>query len=624
MPTITRHTKPKEPLVQQNTTLRMTVGQAILKYLSVQQTELINGSLSSLCGGIFGIFGHGNVTGLGEAIYQYRNLLPYFRGQNEQSMAHAAIAFAKTFRCRRMMAVTSSIGPGATNMLTAAATAHVNRLPVLFLPGDIFASRLPDPVLQQLENFSSPLDSVNDCFRPVSRYFDRITRPEQLLQTLPRAIQTLTNPAQCGPVTLCLPQDVQTEAYDFPSEFFEPKIHYLMRPEGDKRQFFQAYQMIKSSKKPLIIAGGGVHYSGATQALSELSLKLGIPVAETQAGKGALAWDAAFNLGGIGVTGSSAANAIAKEADLIICIGTRLSDFTTASRTLFENPEAKFMNINTCHWDAFKHTSFPLICDAKRAIVKITRNLARHSTSDEYKDRCRSEIIKWNELHAKATAYTSGKPNDAQVLGVVNKAAGRSTIVVCAAGGLPGELHKLWRVSTSDSYHVEYGYSCMGYEIAGGLGVKIAKPGTEVFVLVGDGSYLMMHTELLTARQLDMKINVIVLDNRGFGCIDRLQKSCGSPSFGNLFKEDIDGIDYVANAKSYGCHASKANNLVELGQILIANRAIKNTCVTVIETDPSQSTPGTAWWNVPIAACSQVPEVNSARETYLTKIASLN
>ena len=606
-------------------TCKLTTAQAVIRYLSSQKVELFDGSIVPLFGGIFGIFGHGNVAGIGEALWEYRNKIPYFRGQNEQGMAHTAIAFAKANRARRVMGVTTSIGPGATNMVTAAALAHINRLPVLLLPGDNFASRRPDPVLQQLEDEKFPMASVNDCFAPVSRFFDRILRPEQLLHSLPWAIQTLLHPVRRGPVTLAMPQDTQTEMFDYPESFFEEKIHYIHRPRPDERELQQCANLIRKAKKPLMIIGGGVHYSGAEEALRTFSERHQIPFGETQAGKGCLPWDHPLNLGAIGVTGNSAANAIAKQADLILCVGTRLSDFTTASKGLFHHQEIPFIGLNISPFDAIKGTAHSLIADAKVGLEELSETLSEYSTPQEFRTQINEAQADWEETYQKVIAPpdVDALPTDAQVLATVNHSIDKGDIVVCAAGGLPGELHKHWRTSDPISYHLEYGYSCMGYEIAGGLGAKMAHPDREVYVLVGDGSYLMLHTELLTSLQLGYKINVVLLDNRGFGCINRLQKGCGSPPFGNLFEQGP-AVDFVANAKSYGCQAAKVHTLDELRQAIHDNREHAESCVTVIDTDPQYGSPGYAWWDVAVAERSVEKTVQTARREYEAKLSELN
>ena len=604
-------------------TIRLTTSQALVRYLCAQQTEL-NDEVVSLVAGVWAIFGHGNVAGLGEALDQVRAWLPTYRAHNEQAMAHAASAYAKALNRRRLMACTTSIGPGATNMVTAAALAHVNRLPLLLLPGDAFMSRAPDPVLQQIERFDDPTVTANDSFRCVSRYWDRITRPEQLLTSLPRAFQVLTDPVECGPVTLALPQDVQTEAYDFPTEFFAPWVHRIRRPGLDDDELAEALQLLRGASKPLIVAGGGVHYAGACEQLAEFALSFGIPVAETQAGKSALAWDHRCNIGSVGVTGSSAANELAGEADVVLCIGTRLQDFTTASRSLFANPECRLIGLNVAPFDAGKHGALALVGDALGGLVHLQGGLQGWSTPEVWSTLAHEKADAWNRVVEQVTAHSAeGLPSDAQVLGAVNRAAGSDAVVVCAAGGLPGELHKLWRAERPNSYHVEYGYSCMGYEIAGGLGVKIALPEREVYVLVGDGSYLMLNSEIATSVMLDQKLIILILDNRGFGCINRLQQGCGGEPFNNLLRDARAGesgppdIDFAAHAAALGAQSEAVRTLEQLPQALARARKAQSSYAIVIETDPVQSTTeGGAWWEVAVAEVSERKEVQEARAEY--------
>ncbi|GFE85938.1 3D-(3,5/4)-trihydroxycyclohexane-1,2-dione acylhydrolase (decyclizing) [Steroidobacter agaridevorans] len=596
--------------------VRLTASQAIVRYLSAQRT-VVDGQEVPLCAGVFAIFGHGNVAGMGEALSASRAELPTYRAHNEQAMAHAAIAYAKTMRRRRFMACTTSIGPGATNMVTAAALAHVNRLPVLLLPGDVFASRRPDPVLQQVEDFGDPTVTANDCFRPVSRYWDRISRPEQLMRSLPQALGVLTDPAECGPVTLALPQDVQAEAWEYPISFFQPRIHELTRLGPDTRQLTAAAEAIRRAKQPLIIAGGGVHYAQACETLARFAERFSIPVAETQAGKGALRWNHPQNVGSIGVTGSSAANELARDADVIIAIGTRLQDFTTASSSLFRNPRRQLVAINVCRFDAAKFGALQLQGDALRALDELNV-LLEPSVSAEYSARVKHLAQTWNSSVEAATAVSDTTlPTDAQVLGAVNRAIGTNGTVVCAAGGLPGELHKLWRAQDSDAYHLEYGYSCMGYEIAGGLGVKLARPDRNVVVMVGDGSYLMMNSEIATAIALGLKLTIVLLDNRGYGCISRLQKSCGGTAFNNLLEEAAPAVDFVAHARSLGAESLQVNNVRELERALNDTRAQTRTVVIVINTDPHHSTAaGGAWWDVAVPEVSGSKDVAAANEKY--------
>jgi len=603
-------------------TIRLTMSQALVRYLIAQQTVL-DGATAPLIPGVFAIFGHGNVAGLGEALASVRDVLPTYRAHNEQAMAHAAIAYAKAMKRRRFMACTTSIGPGATNMVTAAALAHVNRLPVLLLPGDVFASRRPDPVLQQVEDFGDPTVTANDCFRPVSRYWDRITRPEQVLRSLPQAISVLTDPAECGPVTLALPQDVQAEAWDYPRAFFEPRIHEPARPGADTRQLTRAAELIKRAKQPIIIAGGGVHYSGARDELAAFATRHGIPVAETQAGKGALPWNHPLNVGSIGVTGAAAANELAAQADVVIALGTRLQDFTTASHTLFQNPQRRFVAINVCRHDAAKSDAIAVRGDALRSLAELDALLGEPRGRADLLERVAQLRDSWNAAVDVATKDVGAAlPSDAQVLGAVNRCIGPQGTVVCAAGGLPGELHKLWRAQDSDAYHLEYGYSCMGYEIAGGLGVKLAQPRRDVVVMVGDGSYLMMNSEIATSIAMGLKLTIVLLDNRGFGCINRLQSACGGESFNNLLDERAPDVDFAAHARALGAHAQKVSGIRELEEALRTSRSIDRTVVLVIDTDPKQSTAaGGAWWDVAVPEISSHASVTAAYEAYRAKLA---
>ncbi len=602
-------------------TVRLTAAQAVVRYLAAQRTTL-DGTEAPLFAGVFAIFGHGNVAGLGEALYQVREVLPTFRAHNEQAMAHAAIAFAKAKFRRQMMACTTSIGPGALNMVTAAAVAHVNRLPVLLLPGDTFANRRPDPVLQQVEDFGDATVTANDCFKPVSRFFDRITRPEQLLASLPRAIQVLTDPAECGPVTLAMSQDVQAEAYDFPDAFFAPRTIRWRRPAPDDGELAAAAQLLQQAERPLIVAGGGVLYSEAAETLQAFAARHKIPVAETQAGKGALAFDHPQNVGSIGVTGSAAANALAAEADVLLAIGTRLQDFTTGSRALLPGPAA-LIQLNVAAFDAGKHGALPLVGDARRTLEALDQTLGDATAEAAWQARVRSLRQDWDAVVDRVTAATNAeRPSDAQVLGAVNRNAARDAIVVCAAGGLPGELHKLWRTGAPGGYHLEYGFSCMGYEIAGGLGVKMAQPGREVFVLVGDGSYLMLNSELATAVMLGVKLTVVVLDNRGFGCINRLQRAAGGASFNNLFDHvdhmaDPAVVDFAGHARALGAEAEKVKSIADLEAALERARGSNRTSVIVIDTDPLVTTEeGGAWWDVAVPETSARGEVRAARAAY--------
>ncbi|HEX2580981.1 MAG TPA: 3D-(3,5/4)-trihydroxycyclohexane-1,2-dione acylhydrolase (decyclizing) [Dongiaceae bacterium] len=602
-------------------TVRLTMAQALVRYLCAQQTVHEEKTMP-LFAGMWAIFGHGNVAGMGEALFQVRETLPTYRAHNEQAMAHAAIAYSKACQRRRMMACTTSIGPGATNMVTAAALAHVNRLPVLLLPGDIFANRRPDPVLQQIESFSDGTLSANDCFRPVSRYWDRITRPEQLLTAMPQAMSILTDPADCGPVTLGLCQDVQAEAYDYPAAFFEPRLWQQRRLRPDRDELAEAVRLLSGARRPLIIAGGGIHYSGATEKLARFAADHAIPVAETQAGKGALAGTHPHLLGAIGVTGSSAANRCAEEADVILAVGTRLQDFTTASRTLF--PRARLIQLNVARFDTAKHDAVPLMADALEGLMALEDMLAGYRAPEVWQEVSGRRREEWHDAVRHAVAPRNRSlPSDAEVLGAVNAALPDATIV-CAAGGLPGELHKLWNVGVPGSYHLEYGYSCMGYEIAGGLGVKMAHPERTIVVMLGDGSYLMMNSEIATSVMLDRKLIIVLLDNRGYGCIDRLQRSTGSESFNNLLAdtshETLPALDFAAHAKALGADSVYVRTLDGLSAALERAKAAPKTSVIVIDTDPTLSTQaGGAWWDVAVPEVSPSPSVVEASHLYQAK-----
>ena len=596
-------------------TIRLTMAQAVVKYLSAQHIK-IDDEVQPIFAGVFAIFGHGNVAGMGQALEEQKKHLPTFRAHSEQGMVHAAIAYAKANKRQRMMACTSSIGPGATNMITSAALAHVNRLPVLLLPGDFFASRTPDPVLQQLEDFSDPTISVNDCFKPVSRYFDRIMRPEQIINSLPVAMQTLLDPENCGPVTLSLPQDVQAEAFDYPEEFFIKRTHSIRQIALDNMELTRAVEALLQSKKPFIVAGGGVHYAKACETLQKFAEKYQIPVAETSAGKGAVAWDHPCYVGAIGVTGSNAANNMAKQADTVLAIGTRLNDFTSGSRALFANKT--LLQLNVARFDAIKHNALSLWGDAKLGIKKLDKQLSTWKAPQAWLDLAQKEIAKWNNYYDQITSISNSSnsenilPTDAQVLGEVKRHGAASDIILCAAGSLPGELHKLWRTEQVGGYHAEYGFSCMGYEIAGGLGVKMAMPNREVIVLVGDGSYLMLNSELATSVMLGHKIIVVVLDNRGFSCINRLQNATGNPSFNNLLKDcqsDDDGhpeVNFAQHAKSLGANSEKVESIQELASALNRARLSSKSYLISLVTDSHKISPeGGCWWDV------AVPEVSS-------------
>ncbi|MFT0533033.1 3D-(3,5/4)-trihydroxycyclohexane-1,2-dione acylhydrolase (decyclizing) [Castellaniella hirudinis] len=609
-------------------TQRLTLSQALVRHLAALRIELDDGQIVPYVRGVFAIFGHGNVSGLGDALWAARDVLPTWRAHNEQGMANAAAAYAKARFRQQIMAVTTSIGPGATNLVTSAALAHVNRLPMLLLPGDVFASRRPDPVLQQLESFDQGDISVNDCLRPVTRYFDRIQRSEQILAALPHAIHVLTDPAACGPVCLALPQDVQTEAFDCPQDFLHPAPLRLRRPAPDPEVLHGALKRLRHAKRPLIIAGGGVLYSQAWAALADLASAYGIPVAETQAGKGSLAWDDPMNLGAIGVTGSPAANSLVADADLIIAVGTRLQDFTTGSNSLFAH--VPLLGLNVQPLDAAKRKAFSVVADARSALERIAAGLTGWRPDGAWTQRAREAAARWN---AGVDALTAAQPPvgvlpyDAEVIGAVQASLAESAehdIVVCAAGTLPAELHKLWRTRTPGGYHMEYGYSTMGYEIAGGLGVKIAHPEREVIVMVGDGSYLMLNSEIATSVQMGRKLIIVVLDNQGYGCIHRLQQASGGPRFNNLLADCIaDGgapanIDLAAHAASLGAQACRVADVPALRRAMAAARAASLTQVIVINTTPERTTDeGGCWWDVPIPEVTERTAVAAARARYV-------
>ncbi len=602
-------------------TTRLTAAQALVRWMSVQRVEL-DGADKPFFAGVWAIFGHGNVAGIGEALADIGDALPTYRAHNEQAMAHAAIAFAKANRRERAMACTTSIGPGATNLVTAAALAHVNRLPVLLLPGDVFASRRPDPVLQQIEDFGDGTVSANDSLRPVSRYFDRIARPEQILDAAPRAMAVLTDPAMCGPVTLAFCQDVQAEAFDYPDAFFQRRVWRQRRTRPDAMELDALVEAIRCAKRPLIVAGGGVLYSRAEAALASLAAETGIPVAETHAGKGALVWDHGQALGAIGVTGTSAANRAAKEADLVIAIGTRLQDFTTGSRTLFAG---KLVQVNVASADAIRHGALAVVGDAREVIAALAEQLRGWQAPDRWQAANAAAVADWNRSFDAATMPTGRLPSDAEVIGAVWRQAADDAIAVCAAGGLPGELHKLWRTKAPGGYHGEYGFSCMGYEIAGGLGVKMAEPEREVFVMVGDGSYLMLNSELATSVMLGLKITVVLLDNGGFGCINRLQQSTGGRPFNNLLADTrhvtLPPIDFAAHARSLGAAAEKVSGIAALAEALTRAAAATTSYVIVIETDPALTTEaGGHWWDVAVPEVSASSEVVAARARYMASI----
>jgi 3D-(3,5/4)-trihydroxycyclohexane-1,2-dione acylhydrolase (decyclizing) len=613
--------------------IRLTMAQALVRAMAAQKTviEAASGETQILpfFGGVWAIFGHGNVAGMGEALHGVRDVLPTFRAHNEQAMAHAATAYAKALRRRRVMACTTSIGPGALNLVTAAAVAHVNRLPLLLLPGDVFASRRPDPVLQQVEDWQDGTITANDAFRPVSRYFDRITRPEQIMPAFARAMQVLTDPAECGPVTLGLCQDVQTEAFEFPTHFFDERIWTPRRPRPDARELGEAIRLLKSARRPFIVCGGGTLYSEAERELAAFAQAHGIPVGETQAGKSSLATAHPMNMGAIGVTGTGAANEFAAEADVVLAVGTRLQDFTTGSWALFQGEGRRIIGVNTQAFDAGKHNAQPLVADARAGLMELGAALGDWTADTAWTARAASRKTAW---YTQADTYTEAPaepgnalPSDAQVVGMVQRWSQPTDVVVCAAGGLPGELHKLWQAQRPGGYHMEYGFSCMGYEIAGGLGVKMAQPEREVIVMIGDGSYLMLNSEIATSVMLGHKLVLVILDNRGYGCINRLQHATGGAGFNNLlqdsFHEVLPEVDFAMHARSLGATSEKVSSLAELGPALARARASTKTYAVVIDTDALISTDaGGHWWDVAVPEVSERAEVRAARKAYETAI----
>ncbi|MFZ5965131.1 3D-(3,5/4)-trihydroxycyclohexane-1,2-dione acylhydrolase (decyclizing) [Thalassococcus sp. BH17M4-6] len=597
-------------------TIRLTAAQAMMRYIAAQLTE----EAEPFIAGCWAIFGHGNVAGIGEALYASRDAVPTYRGHNEQTMAHAAIAYSKQLRRKRAMMVTSSIGPGATNMVTAAGLAHVNRLPVLLVPGDVFANRGPDPVLQQIEDFGDGTVSVNDAFKPVSRYFDRITRPEQLLTALPRAFRTMTDPADCGPVTLAFCQDVQAEAFDYPVSFFEPKIWYRRRVRPDDGELARVADVLKGAKCPVIVAGGGVHYAEATEALKDFAEAHNIPVAETQAGKSALPWDHPLNLGPVGVTGGEPANEVCARADVILGVGTRFQDFTTGSWGLFANPERRIVSLNVAAHDAAKHGAMPLMADARVGLEELGTALSEARFEGDAQPLKSDWFVKVDPL-TEAPGEGNALPTDMQVIGAVQRTAGENTVAMCAAGTMPGELHKLWKAGRPGSYHMEYGFSCMGYEIAGAMGIKMAEPERDVICFTGDGTYMMANSEMATAAMMGISFTVVVTDNRGYGCINRLQMGCGGAEFNNLLDHAIGGensnIDFAKHAEAMGATSVKVASIAELEEALSTRDTITGPFVIVIDTDPYPSTePGGTWWDVGVPQVSERAEVNAAHEKY--------
>ena len=608
-------------------TRRMTMAQALIGFLKNQYVER-DGQEHKFFAGVVGIFGHGNVAGIGQALQQNPDF-PYYLVRNEQSGVHLAAGFAKASNRLRAFACTSSIGPGATNMITGAALATINRLPVLLLPGDIFARRNVAPVLQQLESPATQDTGVNDCFKPVSRYWDRIYRPEQLITALPEAMRVLTSPSDCGAVTLALPQDVQAEAYDYPEELFRKRVWLIRRGQPDEVSLHRAVDAIRSSSKPLIVAGGGVLMSEAWDALDKFVTQTGVPVAETQAGKGSLPWDHSQSVGAIGATGTLAANRLAHKADLVIGIGTRYTDFTSASMTAFQNPQVRFVNINTAEFDAYKVAALPVVADARVALEQLASWLSAYRVSKEYEAETASLKIQWEaEVDRLFHLNNPGRPAQSEVIGAIWEASGPRDVLLSAAGSHPGDLHKLWRTRTPNGYHMEYGYSCMGYEIPAAIGAKMADPSREVYVFLGDGTYQMMPSEIVTSVQEGIKIIIVLVDNHGFGSIGALSRSLGQGGFGTGYRfrspasGQLDGeplkVDFAANARSLGAHALTASTLEELKEALKKAKTLDRTTVIVVETDPAVSVPGyESWWDVAVAEVSEMESVRAARVRYV-------
>lgn len=606
-----------------NKTKRLTVAQATIEFLQKQFVER-DGVEHAFFGGCFGIFGHGNVGGIGQALFQYP-LFRYYQSRNEQAMVHAAIAYAKVKNRLGAFVCTTSIGPGATNMVTGAATATINRLPVLLLPGDIFSNRAVDPVLQQLEYPYSNDISVNDCFKPVSKYWDRINRPEQLIAALPKAMRILTSPSETGAVTLCMPQDVQAEAYDFPLEFFRKKVWHIPRARADISVIEKAAALIASSKNPVIIAGGGVIYSDASTELKKFVNRTGIPVVETFAGKGSLPYDEPQNTGAAGVTGTPGAIAICENADLVIGIGTRYSDFTSISQSAFQNPLVQFININVSEFDSFKQGALPVVADARETIKELDKLSGKYRVNEKYSATIKKYHEEWNKTVQKIyTSHNGERVSQGEVIGAVNDFSSAKDIVVCAAGSLPGDLHKLWRTKDNKGFHLEYGYSCMGYEIAGGLGAKMADSSREVYVMVGDGSYLMMSQEIVTSIQEGYKLVIILINNNGFASIGSLSRSLGTQGFGTQYKfrnkktNQLDGknlpVDLAGNAESLGAVVLRTKTIDDFKAALGKAKKTDRTTVIYIETDREQGIEGYAWWDVPVAEVSTIASVKESFE----------
>jgi 3D-(3,5/4)-trihydroxycyclohexane-1,2-dione acylhydrolase (decyclizing) len=589
-------------------TIRLTMAQALVRYLCNQFT-MIDGKREPLFPGIFGIFGHGSVTCLSEALYEFKEQLPMWRGLNEQSMALAAIGFAKAKKRRQIMIASSSIGPGATNMLTAAAMAHANRLPVLFLAGDTFVNRRPDPVLQQVEHFNNPTITVNDAYKAVTRYWDRITHPEQIMSSLPQAVATMLDPADCGPAFISLPQDIQEIACDYPTAFFEPVVHEVARPRADVNKIAKAVELLKTAKKPLIIAGGGVRYSGAEEIVAKFALDHGIPLSETVAGKSSVVHDHKAHVGPIGIIGSASANAMAEEADVILAIGTRLQDFTTGSWTLF-NHKAKFICINAARFDANKHRALSVVGDAKATMEELAPAMKGWKAPEAWTKKGVAEFASWNAALDGYQKITNGPvPTYAQVVGVANAKAGVRDYMITAAGGLPGETMKNWRVKSQGTFDCDFGYSCMGYEIAGGWGAAMADPTRETIVMVGDGSYMMMNSDIYSSVLFGHKLIVIVCDNGGYAVINRLQNFKGGASYNNLIKDSLAKepfpVDYVKHAESMGAYGRKVESLADLGDAIDWAKKNDKTTVIYIVSDAYTWTPGDALWDVGVPTVSK-------------------
>ncbi len=600
-------------------TVRLTMAQALVRYLCQQSTE-IDKQTVPLFAGVFGIFGHGNVTCLAEALEAVQDRLPTWRGQNEQSMALAAIGFTKAKRRRQIMIATSSIGPGATNMVTAAGVAHANRLPLLLLSGDVFANRRPDPVLQQVEHFGNPTTTVNDAFRAVTRYWDRITHPEQIISSLPQAVAAMLDPADCGPAFIGLCQDTQEIAFDYPEAFFEPVVHRIPRPRPDRARLQEAADLLKDSKRPLIVAGGGVRYSLAEADLAAFAEAHGIPVAETIAGRGLLVHDHPCNIGPLGVIGSSSANALAAEADAVLAVGTRLQDFTTGSWTVFR-PETRIIALNAARLDAHKHRALPVVGDALEGLKELGEALGDWRADAAVMGQAREAYAVWNETVASATKPTNAPaPSYAQVVGAVNRACDPEDLALTAAGGLPGELCKNWRVKTPGTFDCEFGFSCMGYEIAGAWGARMADTSRDVIALCGDGSYLMMNSDIYSSVLTGHKLIIVVCDNGGFAVINRLQNFKGGASFNNLLQdcrvENLVEVDFVKHAESMGAHARQVTSIADLEEAIAWAKTMDRTTVISIKTDANTWTPGDAWWDVGVPQVSEREDVAAARHDH--------